>query len=118
MQTTSTPTPAPVAAPAPPAPVSVPGTRAVLDPKHLVDPDDYYPDSSKRANEEGRCIARITIGTDGRTSNPEIATSAGFPRLDEACLKIAKMLRFIPATENGKPVVSTTTVPVLFKFKK
>jgi protein TonB len=82
-----------------------------------VNVDDYYPDSSRRANEEGRCIAKITIGTDGRTSAPEIATTTGFARLDEACLKIAKLLRFIPATENGKPVPETTTVPISFKIK-
>ena len=118
MQTTSNPAPAPVvAAPAPPAPVAIARTGPKQDLKHPVSVDDYYPDSSRRANEEGRCVAKITIGTDGRTAAPEIATSTGFPRLDEACLKIAKMLRFIPATENGKPVAETTTVPLVFKIK-
>lgn len=118
MQTTSNPTPAPVVVAAPPAPVAIAGTPARLDPRHPVNVDDYYPDSSKRANEEGRCVAKISVGTDGRASNPEIVTGTGFSRLDEACLKIAKTLRLIPATENGKPVPGSLTVPVVFKFKQ
>src|SRR6204780_4775837 len=56
------PPPAPVVA-APPAP----GTPIRQDPKHpLKIGEDYYPDASKRANEEGRCIVRVTVAADGR----------------------------------------------------
>jgi protein TonB len=108
--------PAPAAPPAPPAPVARTGVRP--DPKHPVSVDDYYPDASKRANEEGKCLVKVTIGTDGKTSDPAIETGTGFPRLDEACLKLTKAFRFVPATENGKPVAIQTVVPFVFKFKQ
>jgi protein TonB len=54
---------APVAAPAPPRP----GTNVAPDPKHpLHIGEDYYPDASKRAGEEGRCIVQVTVAADGR----------------------------------------------------
>jgi protein TonB len=107
----------------PPPPVAVaapvrPSTPPRPDPKHPIDVDDYYPDASKRAGEEGKCMAKVTIGTDGRVSAAEIAQSTGFPRLDEACLKVAKIYRLIPATIDGKPAEVTTQMPIAFKFKK
>src|SRR5580698_2505958 len=82
-QTTSHIAPAPVAAP---RPVARTGPR--VDPKHpLHIGEDYYPDASKRANEEGRCIVTVTVAVDGRITGEVIATSSGFPRLDDACLK-------------------------------
>jgi len=65
-----------------------PGTPIRQDPKHpLKIGEDYYPDASKRANEEGRCIVQMTVATDGRIINEAIQTSSGFPRLDEAVWK-------------------------------
>jgi len=109
------PQPAPVAAaPAPPPP---PGTSIKMDPKHpLKIGEDYYPDASKRANEEGRCIVQVTVSADGRITNESIQTSSGFPRLDEACLKGVHGQRMIPATENGKPVEKTVALPIVWKL--
>jgi protein TonB len=106
---------APVAAPAPPAPKA--GTNIKMDPKHpLKIGEDYYPDASKRANEEGRCIVTVTVSADGRISNESIQTSSGFPRLDEACLKGVHGQRMIPATEDGKPVEKTVALPIVWKL--
>ncbi len=117
--TTSTPQP-PVATvvqapPAPPAPH--PGTPIRMDPKHpLKIGEDYYPDASKRANEEGRCIVTVTVSADGRITSEAIQTSSGFPRLDEACLKGVHGQRMIPATEDGKPVDKTVNLPIVWKL--
>jgi protein TonB len=106
------PPPAPVVA-APPAP----GTPAHMDPKHpLKIGEDYYPDASKRANEEGRCIVLMTVAVDGKITNESIQTSSGFPRLDEACLKGVHGQRLVPATENGKPVEKTISIPIVWKL--
>jgi protein TonB len=100
-----------------PAPVQRPGTSIKPDPKHpLHIGEDYYPDASKRANEEGRCIVTITVGVDGKISNETIQTSSGFPRLDEACLKGVHGQRMLPATEDGKPVAKTVTIPIVWKL--
>jgi protein TonB len=113
-QTTQQRAPAPVAAP---APVQHAHTGVVPDPKHpLRIGEDYYPDASKRAGEEGRCIVTVTVAADGRITNEAIATSSGFPRLDEACLKGVHGQRMKPATEDGKPVDTTAQLPIVWKL--
>ncbi len=105
--------PPPVAVAAPPKP----GTPIRQDPKHpLHIGEDYYPDASKRANEEGRCIVLMTVSVDGRITNEAIQTSSGFPRLDEACLKGVHGQRMLPATEEGKPVEKTVSIPIVWKL--
>jgi protein TonB len=108
-------------APPPAAPVVTaapkPGTAIKMDPKHpLKIGEEYYPDASKRANEEGRCIVQVTVAADGRITNESIQTSSGFPRLDEACLKGVHGQRVIPATEEGKPVEKTVSIPIVWKL--
>ncbi len=105
--------PPPTAVAAPPKP----GTPIRMDPKHpLKIGEDYYPDASKRANEEGRCIVLMTVAPDGRITNESIQTSSGFPRLDEACLKGVHGQRMLPATEEGKPVEKTVSIPIVWKL--
>src|SRR5271170_3914640 len=95
---------------APPPPVAVaaapkPGTSIKMDPKHpLKIGEEWYPDASKRAGEEGRCVVQITVSVDGRISNESIQASSNYPRLDEACLKAVHGQKMIPATEEGKPI--------------
>jgi protein TonB len=108
---------------APPAPVAAaapkPGTPPRQDPKHpLKIGEEYYPDASKRANEEGRCIVTVTVAVDGRITSESIQTSSGFPRLDEACLKGVHGQRLIPASEDGKPVEKTVALPIVWKLTK
>lgn len=93
-------------------------TSIKMDPKHpLHIGEDYYPDASKRANEEGTCKVRITVAPDGRIVDASIEASSGFPRLDDACLKGVRGQRVLPATEDGKPVQLTTIVPITWKLK-
>jgi protein TonB len=107
--------PAPVAAP----PAQHQRTGVAVDPKHpLHIGEDYYPDASKRAGEEGRCIVQVTVSADGKITAAAIQQSSGFPRLDEACLKGVKDQRMKPATEDGKPVETTASLPIVWKLTK
>jgi protein TonB len=116
-QTTQVAAPAPAPVAAAPAPVAKAGTSIKMDPKHpLKIGEEYYPDASKRANEEGRCIVTVTVSADGKITNESIQTSSGFPRLDEACLKGVHGQRMIPATEDGKPVEKTVALPIVWKL--
>jgi len=106
------PTAAPVAAPPP-----VPGTPPRMDPKHpLKIGEEWYPDASKRAGEEGRCVVQMTVSADGKVSAESIQQSSGFPRLDDACLKAVHGQRMMPATEAGKPVEKTVSIPIAWKL--
>jgi protein TonB len=101
------------------APVQHQMTNIAPDPKHpLHIGEDYYPDASKRAGEEGRCIVTMTVAADGRITNETIQQSSGFPRLDEACLKGVHGQHMKPATEDGKPVDKTVSLPIVWKLTK
>lgn len=99
------------------APPPVPGTPPRMDPKHpLKIGEEWYPDASKRANEEGRCIVQMTVSADGRVTAESLQQTSGFPRLDEACLKAVHGQRMLPATEAGKPVEKTVSIPIVWKL--
>ena len=89
-----------------------------MDPKHpFPNSEDYYPDASKRAGEEGVCQVQVTVAADGKITAQTIQTSSGFPRLDEACIRLVKAGgRLKPATENGKPIESTAVLPIRWKL--
>jgi protein TonB len=107
-------TPAPVA---PPAPVQIARTSVHPDPRHpLKIGDEYYPDASRRAGEEGKCLVQMKVAASGQIVDASILQSTGFPRLDDACLKGVRGQRMIPATEGGKPVESTVSVPISWKL--
>lgn len=114
-QTTQVQRPAPVAA----APVQHQRTGIAMDPKHpLHIGEDYYPDASKRAGEEGRCVVKVTVSAEGRITGETIQQTSGFPRLDEACLKGVHGQRMKPATEDGKPIETEASLPIMWKLTK
>jgi periplasmic protein TonB len=81
--------------------------------------DDYYPDASRRLGEEGLTVVAICVGPDGKlTEPPKMKTSSNHERLDQAAVKVATLGsgRFIPATEEGKPITKCTDLPVRFKL--
>jgi periplasmic protein TonB len=93
-------------------------TGVKQDPKHpLHIGEEWYPDASKRANEEGSCKVKITVGADGKINDQSIETSTGFPRLDDACLKAVKGQRMQPALQDGKPIEYTGLLPITWKLK-
>ncbi len=92
-------------------------TPVHMDPRHpLRIGEDYYPEASKRANEEGRCVVHLTVTADGQITNETLETSSGYPRLDEACLKAVHGQRLLPATEGGRPVTVTVSIPIVWSL--
>ena len=109
--------------PAPPPPVvraAVVRTQLKLNPKSSQpNVDDYYPETSRRLEEEGVTKVKVCVGTNGRVKNAEVDESSSFARLDEAAIKVAKLLRFTPPTEDGKPLDDACgTVPIRFQLPK
>jgi periplasmic protein TonB len=62
------------------------------------------------------CTVQVTVSSDGRVTAESIQQSSGFPRLDEACLKAVHGQRMTPATESGKPVEKTASLPIRWKL--
>jgi periplasmic protein TonB len=110
---TKTPPPAPVAT----APVQHNVIGAKMDPKHPFHiGEEYYPDASKRAGEEGRCIVLAHVAANGNILDAQIQTSSGFPRLDDACLKGVKGQKALPGMEDGKPVEGHFAFAIVWKL--
>lgn len=115
-----------VAAPPPPvAAAPAPVQHVITPPKYDAKNhpfkigEDYYPDASKRANEEGSCVVLMRVSTNGSILDASIQTSTGFPRLDEACLKGVKGQKMgSPAMEDGKPVEGTFPFKITWKLKQ
>jgi TonB family protein len=70
--------------------------------KSLVNPDDYYPSTSRRRGEQGSPVVKVCVGPSGKKlREPELTDTSGFPDLDAAAVKVAKAMGFAPAVENG-----------------
>ena len=66
--------------------------------------------------EEGRVFVEITFDENGQLQEPQVMKSFSELASNEA-VKVMKSLPQVvmPATENGKPVAITYTIPVQFK---
>jgi protein TonB len=107
--------PDPVPLPPPPQPLPEPvRVEARLDPRSELQPP--YPASEQRAENEGSVTVRIVIGADGRVKQVEKvrATSDAFFRATEQ--QALRHWRYKPATLDGKPMESRTTVTVRFRL--
>ncbi len=74
--------------------------------------EQYYPPESKRLGEQGTCLVRITVTAQGEIRDVTLTKSAGYPRLDQACVDGFKGARMRPAIRDGKPVTLTKEIPV------
>ncbi len=102
-------------------PASQPAARIAvrMDPRHpLRIGEDYYPDASRRANETGRCTVRATVAADGRIIAATLQSSTGYERLDQACIQGVRGQRMLPATEDGKPIESTVSIPITWNLSE
>jgi protein TonB len=88
---------------------------AEFDPRTIIQPP--YPPTEQRAQREGNVRVRVTIGADGRVTAVErlSATSDAFWRATER-YALARW-RFRPATEDGRPVVSTKVLNLHFQIE-
>jgi len=106
---------APKRAPPPVVVIHVPPAPVIAGKvTYMPDPQDFYPDASRRNNEEGRALVHICVDVRGRVASAEVSASTGHQMLDEAAVKLAKGARFKPATQKGKPVEWCTGLPVKF----
>ena len=77
-----------------------------------------YPSASRRLSEEGRVVATITVGADGKAGAVTVTQSSGFPRLDAAVECVVRRLPFEPGKRDGQAVDSQVSVPIVFKLEE
>jgi protein TonB len=115
----------------PPAPPEPPGTRAYSSPREIVrvqggagttfpHAGDYYPDASRRSEEQGAAVLRVCVDPAGRlTSDPVRTESSGSGRLDAAAIKLAKAGtgHYRPTTQDGRPVADCYPIKIRFELR-
>jgi periplasmic protein TonB len=103
---------------APPAP-SGPTTPLQPIARDFPQPDQYYPDASKRLGEQGTALVKLCVGAGGRVvGEPAITRSTGSSRLDQAAIRYAKGTsgHFRPAMRDGVPITSCVSLPIKFQL--
>jgi periplasmic protein TonB len=104
----------------PPPPREVRRTAAGVGGRGFPNSDDYYPDASRRLEEQGAAEVHSCIDGSGRlTAEPSIVKTSGSARLDGGAIRLAKAAsgRYTPATEDGKPVPACVNFIVKFQLR-
>jgi TonB family protein len=115
----------------PPVPPQPPGTTGTSPLRDIVrvqggagptfpHPGDYYPDASRRLEEQGAAGLRVCVDTAGRlTADPVITENSGSGRLDAAAIKLAKVGsgHYRPTTEDGRPVAACYPIKIRFELR-
>jgi len=112
------PAPAPKVAPPPPRPVEITPPSPAYNARALASAlNSCYPSASRRLNEEGRVLAVVTIGTNGRMTDIRVAQSSGFERLDGAAECVVRKLKFNPGKRDGQAVEAQASLPITFRLE-
>jgi TonB family protein len=115
----------------PPVPPQPPGTTGTSPLRDIVrvqggagptfpHPGDYYPDASRRLEEQGAAGLRVCVDAAGRlTADPVITENSGSGRLDAAAIKLAKVGsgHYRPTTEDGRPVAACYPIKIRFELR-
>lgn len=82
-------------------------------------PDDYYPATSLRLQEQGEVIVQVCVSPAGSLEgSPAVQRSSGSRRLDAAAVKWAsEALAFTPATQNGAAISACKGFRVNFRLQ-
>jgi len=75
-----------------------------------------YPAASRRMNEEGKVVALVSIGANGKAVNWNVAQSSGFARLDSAIACVLQKLDFVPGRRDGQAVLMDAQLPIVFQL--
>src|SRR5262249_24555651 len=82
-------------------------TAAAVGGRGFPNSDDYYPDASRRLEEQGSVTMHSCVDGSGKlTEEPSVAKTSGSARLDGGAMRLAKAAsgKYTPATEDGKGV--------------
>lgn len=75
-----------------------------------------YPSASRRAGEEGTVRLKVLVDEKGRPKDVAVATSSGFPRLDQAAMDAVRKWRFVAATDGATAISAWTQVAITFRL--
>jgi protein TonB len=74
-----------------------------------------YPPDLRKARIGGTVTVWLYLNTDGQVEQARVHRSSNLPELDDAALRVARIMAFSPAEHQGEKVAVWITVPVVFK---
>lgn len=75
-----------------------------------------YPWLSRRHNETGKVLLRVQVNTQGKATIIQIKQSSGSSRLDNAAVNHVQNSAFIPAQQNGNPIIGWKELRFVFQL--
>jgi len=96
-------------------------SRAATDVPARIDsafpnPQPPYPPSAQLNGEAGTILVKVLVRPSGKPVRAEVASSSGFPDLDNAAVEGVLNWRYVPATRDGDTVSDWTTVKVVYQL--
>ncbi|WP_242111604.1 TonB family protein [Luteimonas aquatica] len=71
-----------------------------------------YPSNAVEKRQGGRVLLRILVGVDGRAKDVRVEKSDPAGVFDESSIAAARLWKFVPAREKGRPVEGWIRVPI------
>ncbi|SEA05676.1 TonB protein C-terminal [Selenomonas ruminantium] len=92
--------------------------RPKTSPRLLAGANPAYPEDLRRQGIEGAVRVRVVVGKDGSVETAGVATSSGYPSMDDAAVAAAYRYRFSPARNMyDEPVKCAVSQTVQFRLR-
>jgi TonB family protein len=75
---------------------------------------DNYPPLLRDAGIRGNAVIAVFVDEKGVVQKVEVASSTGYPALDQAAVAVARVMEFRPALNNGAPTAVWVELPINF----
>ena len=62
-------------------------------------------------------LVQVSVSASGQATDARVASSSGFPALDQAAVTAARASTFLPRTVAGVPQADSVTVPYNFQLE-
>lgn len=94
-----------------------PGEGELATKPSLLSGGKNYPSAARSAGQQGTVLVNITINTAGRVASASLASSSGYPLLDNAAVNSVYSWTFRPAADPyGTPLSYTGVIPIEYSL--
>lgn len=78
-------------------------------------PRPEYPEQARKQNHQGTVKLRFLLGADGKVRRTLVASTSGYPALDEAARRAVSTCRFDSRLHRGEPVEEWRDIQYVFQ---
>ncbi|MEN8198635.1 MAG: energy transducer TonB [Thermodesulfobacteriota bacterium] len=85
-------------------------------PLYSRNPKPEYPPLARRRNYQGTVLLSLLVSAQGDVSRVTLQRSSGHVLLDKSAIRTVKNWRFLPGTDDGRPVPMEVLIPIHFRL--